>query len=178
MMRRTTAETDISLALGTEVTTVRLEDPVLAHMLRTLFFYMKKKVFVEARYDLRHHLWEDVGITIGCEIKRSYDRTRIQRYGSAFIPMDDALVMVALDFSREYVGCDLACDPTEEGFEPGLFREFLWGLARNAGLTVHVKQLSGTNPHHILEAGFKALGTAMRIALEPSEEMVTTKGVV
>ncbi|NLZ14960.1 MAG: imidazoleglycerol-phosphate dehydratase, partial [Thermotogaceae bacterium] len=65
MMRRTTAETDISLALGTEVTTIRLEDPVLAHMLRTLFFYMKKKVFVEARYDLRHHLWEDVGITIG-----------------------------------------------------------------------------------------------------------------
>ncbi len=178
MMRRTTAETDISVALGTEATTIRLDDPTLAHMLRTLFYYMKKTAFVEAQYDLRHHLWEDMGITIGCEIKSRYDRERIQRYGTAFIPMDDALVMVALDFSRGFVEFDLACASSEEGFEPGLFREFLWGLARNASLTVHVKQLSGTNPHHILEAGFKALGSAMRIALEPSEESVTTKGVL
>ncbi len=177
-MRRKTAETDISIDIGVDSNSVKLDDVVLRHMLNTLFFYMNSNVRINAEYDMRHHLWEDMGIAFGQVISSSFDRNRIQRYGTSFIPMDDALVMVSLDFSRCFVGCEMDCDKYEEGFDIALFEEFLWGLARNAGMTIHIRKISGVNPHHVMEAGFKALGCALKIALEYSVNTLSTKGVL
>ncbi|NJE00965.1 imidazoleglycerol-phosphate dehydratase HisB [Thermococcus sp. JdF3] len=176
-MRRKTKETDVTVELDSKGS-IRTGDKVLDHLLTALFFYMGREAKVEATYDLRHHLWEDVGITLGEEL-RSKLPGKFARFGSAVMPMDDALVLVAVDISgRPYVSLELSFEEEEEGFEKALVREFLWGLARSLKATVHVKTLSGVNAHHVIEAAFKGLGVALGKAVRESGKLESTKGLL
>jgi len=177
-MKRKTKETDIVVELGVKGG-VETGDKVLDHLLTALFFYMREEASVKASYDLRHHLWEDVGITLGEELGEKIKGKRIARFGNVIMPMDDALVLVAVDISgRAYASVGLSPAEREEGFELTLVREFLWALARSLNATIHVKQLSGINAHHVVEAAFKGLGVALREALSESERLESTKGVI
>ncbi|NJE61124.1 imidazoleglycerol-phosphate dehydratase HisB [Thermococcus sp. 21S7] len=176
-MNRKTRETDVTVELDA-AGGIRTGDKVLDHLLTVLFFYMGREAKVRASYDLRHHLWEDVGITLGEEL-RSKLPERFARFGSAIMPMDDALVLVAVDISgRPYVSVELEFQEEEEGFEKALVREFLWGLARSLRATIHVKTLSGVNAHHVIEAVFKGLGVAFGKAIGESEKLESTKGLL
>jgi len=176
-MRRKTKETDITVEIGVKGS-IETGDRVFDHLLTALFFYMRKKVNIKASYDLRHHLWEDLGIVLGEELREKIKGRKIARFGNAIMPMDDALVLVAVDISRPYLNLELDIKENEEGFEVTLVREFLWALARTLNATIHVKQLAGVNAHHIIEAAFKGLGIALRQALSESERLESTKGVL
>ena len=176
-MKRETRETSVEVQLGVKGN-IETNDRVLDHLLVTLFHYMGKKASVRATYDLRHHLWEDVGITLGEEL-RSKLPEKFTRFGSAIMPMDEALVIVAVDISgRPYVSVELSYEEGETGFEKALVREFLWGLARSLRATIHVKTLSGINAHHVIEATFKGLGKALGEAIGESEKLESTKGLL
>ncbi|NJE55470.1 imidazoleglycerol-phosphate dehydratase HisB [Thermococcus sp. 21S9] len=176
-MRRTTRETDVTVDLNV-AGEIRTGDKVLDHMLTALFHYMGVDARVKAEYDLRHHLWEDVGITLGEEL-RSKLPEKFRRFGSAIMPMDDALILVAVDISgRPYVSAELSFEEGEAGFEVSLVREFLWGLARSLKATIHVKTLSGVNAHHVIEATFKGLGVALGQAIRESKMVESTKGLL
>ncbi|AFK23225.1 imidazoleglycerol-phosphate dehydratase HisB [Pyrococcus sp. ST04] len=139
---------------------------------------MEVNAEVRASYDLRHHLWEDLGITLGKEIRKNLPEM-FSRFGTVIMPMDDALVLVAVDISgRPYLNLDLDIVEGEEGFEVSLLREFLWGLARSLRATIHVKKLAGINAHHIIEATFKGLGRALSQAIREKSRVESTKGVL
>ncbi|ASJ12726.1 imidazoleglycerol-phosphate dehydratase HisB [Thermococcus thioreducens] len=176
-MKRKTRETDVTVELDV-AGEIRTGDGVLDHLLTALFFYMGREANVKASYDLRHHLWEDVGIVLGEEL-RSKLPERFARFGNAAMPMDDALVLVVVDISgRPYVSAELTFEESEEGFEVSLVREFLWGLARSLKATIHVKTLSGVNAHHVIEAAFKGLGVALGRAIQESGKLESTKGLL
>jgi len=174
-MRRKTKETDITVELGVEGE-IKTGDRVFDHMLTTLFFYMRREVTIAATWDLRHHLWEDTGIVLGEALRREIEKRRIARFGNAIVPMDDTLVLVAVDISRPYLNFDMEFKENENGFEPTLLREFLWAMARSLKATIHVKQLAGVNAHHTMETTFKALGRALEMALREVERLESTKG--
>ncbi|ALM74464.1 imidazoleglycerol-phosphate dehydratase HisB [Thermococcus barophilus] len=176
-MRRKTKETDITVEIGVDGG-IETGDRVFDHLLTALFFYMQQNVSIKASYDLRHHLWEDLGIVLGEELREKIKGRKIARFGSAIMPMDDALVLVAVDISRPYLNLELDIKESEKGFEVTLVREFLWALARTLNATIHVKQLAGVNAHHIIEAAFKGLGVALRQALSESKRLESTKGVL
>lgn len=174
-MKRRTNEVDITVILGVDETRIDTGDGILDHLLRTMFFYLEVKADIVATWDLRHHLWEDMGIAIGQEL--SPPRDRLARFGNSTIPMDDALVMVSLDISRPYLKFDLRYNDNE-GFDLSLVKEFYWALARTMGITLHINQISGENSHHIVEASFKAFGNALWQALQSSEKLKSTKGAL
>jgi imidazoleglycerol-phosphate dehydratase len=148
---------------------VATDDPFLSHMLVTLARYARLPLAVEATGDLRHHLVEDVAITLGTLLGRETPAT-CARYGTATIPMDDGLVQVALDAGGR---------PHYEGELPSpLYDHFFRSLALNADWTVHVRVLRGRDRHHVVEAAFKALGTAVRQALADDGAVFSTKGSV
>ncbi|RAO99174.1 imidazoleglycerol-phosphate dehydratase [Petrotoga sp. 9PW.55.5.1] len=175
-MRRKTDETDIEINYSKELS-VDTKDPVLNHLLKTLFYYMEKTVMVKAEFDLKHHLWEDMGISVGQFLKEEIKDKSIKRFGSCILPMDDALVLVSIDISRAYTNIDLELKDLEAGFDLGNFKEFIYGLSRNLSATIHIKQLNGENAHHIIEASFKALGNSLKQALEESPKRESTNRV-
>ncbi len=176
-MRRKTMETDVRVELDVPGE-IKTGDRVLDHLLTALLFYMGREARIRASYDLRHHLWEDVGIVLGEELRSKLPK-KFARFGNAVMPMDDALVLVALDISgRPYVSAELDFKEREEGFEVSLVREFLWGLARSLKATIHVKTLSGVNAHHVIEAAFKGLGLALGKAIQESGKLESTKGLL
>ncbi|MFW6065001.1 MAG: imidazoleglycerol-phosphate dehydratase HisB [Candidatus Natronoplasma sp.] len=177
-MRRKTEEVDIGIEFGTEEIEVATGDQVLDHMLKTLFFYMGENVKIDGGWDLRHHLWEDMGILLGEALKRRIDGKDIQRFGNAIMPMDDALVLSSVDVSRVYLNVDLDFQYDEDGFDIVLVQELLNGLVRNLSATIHIKKLNGTGSHHVIEASFKALGVALSQALQPADELKSTKGIL
>src|ERR1700742_2246415 len=162
--QRSTAETQISLSLDLDggessaVTGVGFLD----HMLDLLARHGRLGLRVEATGDLEtggHHTVEDVGIVLGQALGQALgDRAGIRRYGSALVPMDEALAECAIDVSgRPYVAFDAAIPTTEiAGFETELAEEFFRAVAINAKLTVHIWVRSGSNAHHMVEAAFKA----------------------
>lgn len=173
-IERKTRETDIQLQInldGTGVWQGSTGVPFMDHMLNHLA--------VHALFDLRvacsgdtaiddHHTVEDLGIVLGMALKAATgDKRGLERYGSQFVPMDEALVLVVLDFSgRGLLAYDLDLPSERVGtFETALVREFLQALAANAGLTLHVQLFNGNNSHHIIEAVFKALGRALSQAV-------------
>lgn len=144
-------------------------DAFLDHMLTTLTRYSGLPLAVEARGDLRHHLVEDVAITLGAVLARDTPPT-CARYADALVPMDEALVQVALDAGGR---------PHFEGRLPSrLYEHFFRSLALNARWTVHVRVIRGRDRHHMVEAGFKALGLAIRDALREGDVVFSTKGAV
>jgi imidazoleglycerol-phosphate dehydratase len=138
-------------------------------MLVTLARYAGVHLEVDAAGDLRHHLVEDVAITLGLALRRSTPAACV-RYGSAVVPMDEALVHAALDLGGRFF---------YEGPVPsGLYDHFLRSLAENAGMTLHVRVLRGRDRHHVIEAAVKAVGLALRQALVPEGAVFSTKGSV
>lgn len=176
-MKRKTDEVEITVTFKeNEEPEIETGDRVLDHLLYTLSFYMRAPVKIAADGDLPHHLWEDTGILLGEALKDKVESEDIARYGSAVIPMDEALVLCSVDISRSYLNFNLNPTEQEKDFSPVLARQFLAGLTRSLGATVHLHQLSGRNSHHVIEAAFKSLGVSFARALASSERLETTKG--
>ena len=176
---RATKETDISLRVNLDGSgEAQIDSGVgfLDHMLTLLAFHSGVDISLTCKGDTHvdaHHTTEDVGIALGRAIDRALgDRLGITRYGSFVLPMDETLVLCALDISgRAYVQCDLELRREKVGdFDTELVNEFFWGLSRALGLTVHIKQLSGDNTHHIIEAAFKGFGRALGQAVALDEK--------
>lgn len=170
-LKRETRETQITLGValsGGEVV-VETGDGFLDHMLVTLGRYAGIGLDVRASGDLRHHLIEDVGITLGLVLRESIPE-QAARYGNALIPMDDALVQAAIDVGGR---------PFYEGSLPApLYEHFLQSLAVNMGATLHVNVIRGKDRHHVVEAAIKATGMALRQALTQGDSVFSTKGSV
>jgi imidazoleglycerol-phosphate dehydratase len=176
-MTRKTLETDIEIMESNELI-IQCEDKIFSHMVKTLFYYMGLKVKFRADFDLIHHLWEDSAITIALFLREKMSNKKINRFSTKIVPMDDALILAAVDVSRAYSSVEMDIKEEEKGFEIGNFREFINALSSNLPATIHVKQLSGINAHHIIEGGFKSLGMAMKEATGESEKIISTKGMI
>lgn len=172
--RRTTRETDVSVELcldGRGSASVGTGVPFLDHMLDALARHGLLDLEVRASGDTAvddHHTVEDVGIVLGGAVRDALgDMRGIARYGSAAVPMDEALVLCAIDVSgRGQAHVDLRFPVERIGtFDVQLVKEFLIAFAANAGVTLHVRQLAGENAHHIAEAAFKALARALMEAV-------------
>jgi len=188
---RTTAETNISLSLnldGTGAGSIESGIGFLDHML-TLFarhggFDLKVTCDGDTYVD-DHHSVEDIGIALGQAFAEALGEKRgIIRYGSMILPMDEALILTSVDFSgRPLLCCDLQI-PTEKvgTFDTELVEEFLQAFVRNAGLTLHVRQLAGANSHHIIEGTFKSLARSLKVAVTIDsanpDVIPSTKGVL
>ena len=174
-LKRTTKETDVEISLdidGAGEANVGSGIGFFDHM---LILFAKHGLFsltVKAQGDLvidGHHTVEDIGIVLGQALaKAAGDKAGIRRYGHVYVPMDEALVLVVVDFSgRPFLAFDAELGQGRIGeFDVELTEEFLRAVAVNAGLTLHVKVLAGKNRHHIVEAIFKALGRALSQSLE------------
>ncbi len=190
-IKRKTAETDISLTLeldGSGKGSIRSGCGFLDHML-TLFaahggFDLALSCTGDTYVDY-HHTVEDIGIALGKAFCMALGEKRgICRYGSIILPMDEALLLAAVDLSgRDCLGYDLAI-PTEKvgDFDTELTREFWLGFVRNAGCSLHLRSLAGDNSHHIIEGAFKAAARAIKAAvrLDPdaADVIPSTKGVL
>ncbi|MCL2024279.1 MAG: imidazoleglycerol-phosphate dehydratase HisB [Coriobacteriia bacterium] len=173
-VQRTTGETSIELTLAIDGSgTVEVETgvPFFDHMLDALARHAGFDLSVKASGDVEvdaHHTVEDVGIVLGQAIAQALgDKAGIVRFGQSIMPMDEALVIAAIDVSGRgqcYYEVDLPIEIIGT-FDTTLTQEFLAALAREAGLTLHVRSLAGTNAHHIVEAAFKAVARALRTAL-------------
>jgi imidazoleglycerol-phosphate dehydratase len=187
---RTTGETDISLRLdldGSGAVSVSTGVPFFDHMLDAFGRHATFDLGVTASGDLAvdaHHTVEDVGIVLGTAFAEALgDKAGITRFGDAVVPMDEALVLAAVDVSgRGQLHYDVALPIEIIGtFDTTLAKEFLGAFAANAGLTLHVRSFTGENSHHIIEAVFKAVARAVRqaAALDPRVSGVpSTKGTL
>ncbi|MEM6973900.1 MAG: imidazoleglycerol-phosphate dehydratase HisB [Pseudomonadota bacterium] len=173
--QRRTAETTISVALsldGTGKADNQTGIGFLDHMLDQVARHGLLDLTVRAEGDLHiddHHTTEDTGITLGQVLDAALgDKRGIRRYGTAYAPMDEALVRACVDLSgRPFLVWDVAFPTPKIGtFDTELVREFFTALAMNARMTLHVTALAGANSHHIAEACFKALARALREAVE------------
>lgn len=187
---RKTAETDIALKLnldGSGTAKINSGCGFFDHML-TLFakhsgvdleFVCKGDTYVDY-----HHTVEDIGISLGAAIKEALgDKRGIERYGDITLPMDETLVLAALDISgRAYYVSNLDIKPYKVGdFDVELVDEFFRALVTNAGITLHINQLAGKNAHHIIEGVFKAVARAFAKAArrdEKRDDIPSTKGVL
>jgi len=172
---RQTKETAVKISLTIDGTGESQIDTGIGFFDHMLTLFAKHGLFsldVKAIGDLNvdgHHTVEDVGIVLGQVLgKAAGDKTGIKRYGQFYIPMDEALVLVVVDFSgRPYLAFEAELGQGRIGeFDVEMVEEFLRALAVNAGLTLHVRMLAGKNRHHIVEAIFKALGRALSASLE------------
>lgn len=187
---RKTNETDIKLSLNVDgsgqadiATGIGFFDHMLALWAKHGMFDLTLKVQGDLDVD-GHHTVEDTGIVLGKVLAQALgDKSGIKRYGTAFVPMDEALAMVAVDISgRPFLEFAAEVPAVQIGNYPGeLTEEFLRALAVNAGLTLHVRLLSGKNAHHIAEAIFKATARALDDATRKDERIVgvmSTKGTL
>ncbi len=187
---RGTSETSIQLEVdldGSGVVSARTGIPFFDHMLDAFGRHSLIDLALEATGDLEvdaHHTVEDVGIVLGQAVAKALgDKSGIKRFGSATVPMDEALVLAAIDISGRgglHYEVDLPIEFIGT-FDTTLAKEFLIAFASNAGMTVHIRMLAGENSHHIIEAVFKALAQALRVAVEldPRVKSVpSTKGAL
>lgn len=186
---RATAETDIEVTVnldGSGRAEVSTGIGFFDHMLTALARHGRMDLAVRVAGDLQvdgHHTVEDTGIVIGQALAAALgDKAGIARYGSAFVPMDEALVLAALDISGRgqlHWAVEVPFGMVGD-FDTQLAREFFIALAANAGITLHVRQQAGDNVHHIFEAAFKACGRALRqaVAIDAAlaGEVPSTKG--
>lgn len=190
-IKRKTAETDITLTLnldGQGVSTVDTGCGFLDHMLTLFARHGRFDLTVSCKGDTYvddHHTTEDIGIALGQAFRQALaDKRGINRYGSMILPMDEALILTAVDLSgRGYLGYELQVPAQKVGsFDTELVEEFWLGFTRNAECTLHIRQLAGRNSHHILEGAFKSAGRSFReaVAIDPdfAQEIPSTKGVL
>ena len=187
---RRTEETDIEVALdldGTGACDVQTGVGFFDHMLNALGRHSLMDLSVHAKGDTwvdDHHTVEDTGIVLGQAVAEALgDRSGIRRFGDVAVPLDEALVLAAVDVSgRGELFWDVEIGPDKVGtFDCELAQEFFVGFARQAGLTLHLRKLAGTNAHHIIEATFKSCARALRVAVERDPRVVgvpSTKGVL
>ncbi len=190
-IKRDTAETKIALTLdlgGTGKSDIATGCGFLDHMLTLFAKHGRFDLTVNCNGDIDvddHHTVEDIGICLGKAFNEALgDKKGIVRYGNFTLPMDEALILCAVDISgRDYLAYNLDI-PTEKvgTFDTELVEEFMLAFTRNAGLTLHIVQLAGTNSHHIIEGTFKCLARALRQAVNIDEkfkdEIPSTKGVL
>ena len=187
---RDTLETRISVAVNLDGEgTSRLDTglPFFEHMLHQVARHGLIDLEIDAKGDLEvdaHHTIEDVGITLGQAIARAVgDKKGIARYGHAYVPLDEALSRVVVDFSGR-PGLTYGVEfvrPRVGAFDVDLLHEFFQGFVNHAQLTLHIDNLKGRNAHHQAETIFKAFGRALRMALTPdprSQELPSTKGTL
>lgn len=189
-VKRETAETSIGLKLNLDGSGQAMIDSGIGffdHMLNLMTAHGLLDLEVRCDGDLEvdgHHSVEDIGIALGDAFKEALgDKKGICRYGTFYLPMDESLAFVTLDISGRpflvYEGGEMA--PMVGGFDTELVEEFLRAFAVHAGITLHVKILYGTNTHHKIEAIFKALGHALRIAVSKDPKVTgvpSTKGML
>ena len=190
-INRTTAETDIALTLcldGGGTSEIDTGCGFLDHMLTLFARHGGFDLTVTCQGDTRvdyHHTTEDIGICLGEAFARALgDKKGIVRYGNMLLPMDEALILSAVDLSgRGHLTCELQL-PTEKvgDFDTELTEEFWAAFARSAALTLHIRQLSGKNSHHIIEGAFKSVARSLRQAVSVDERFAdavpSTKGVL
>ena len=190
-IRRRTAETDITLSLtieGTGKSDIATGCGFLDHMLTLFARHGRFDLAVTCQGDTHiddHHTVEDIAICLGDAFAEALgDKRGITRYASTLLPMDEALILTAVDISgRGMLCCELDI-PTEKvgAFDTQLTEEFLLALTRRADITLHVRQLAGKNSHHIIEGMFKSLARSLgaAVAIDPrfSQEIPSTKGVL
>jgi len=189
-MRRKTGETDIILALnvdGSGVVDVSTGVPFFDHMMDALGRHAGFNITIQATGDIEvdaHHTVEDIGIVLGQALAQILqDKAGLTRFGHSFMVMDEALVLAAIDVSGRgqcYYAVDLPIEMIGT-FDSTLCHEFFVALAREAGITLHIRSFEGTNAHHLIEAVFKAVARALRIALAIDERVQgvpSTKGAL
>lgn len=189
-IQRATGETDIQVTIQVDGAGQSNVDTGIGFFNHMLTLWAKHGFFdltVSATGDLEvdcHHTVEDTGIVLGQALLSAIgDKRGIHRYGTAFVPMDEALVMVSLDISgRPYLVFDVDLPKGQVGqFDTEMTEEFLRAFCVHAGVTLHVRMLSGKNSHHIIEAIFKALGRALDEATRQDERIsgvMSTKGTL
>jgi len=187
-VRRETKETTVALSLtvdGSGTTSVSTGIPFFDHMLEQLGKHAGFDLGIEAKGDLDvdlHHTVEDVGIVLGNALREALgDKRGVRRFANALVPLDEALVQVALDLSgRPFLL--YAVDPISEWigtFDPQLAEEFWKGFVDGARVTLHVRSITGKNGHHVIEASFKGVARALRDAVKVEGETVpSTKGTL
>ncbi len=190
-IKRKTAETDISLKLnidGKGISTVKTGCGFLDHMITLFASHGRFDIALTCNGDTEvdyHHTAEDIGIVLGAAFKEALGNKKgIIRYGNMILPMDESLILSAIDFSgRSYLGYSLDI-PTEKvgDFDTELCEEFWLAFVRQAECTLHIRQLAGYNSHHIIEGAFKSVARSIRAAvkIDPdfADEIPSTKGVL
>jgi len=188
---RKTAETDIQLSLnldGSGVGTIKTGCGFLDHMLTLFARHGRFDLNIKCKGDIYvddHHTVEDIGICLGSAFNEALgDKKGINRYGNQILPMDESLILTAVDISgRAYLGYDLQIPAEKVGtFDTELVKEFWLGFTRKAECTLHIKQLAGENSHHIIEGAFKSAARSLRMAVsldaQFADEIPSTKGVL
>ncbi len=190
-IKRTTAETDIKLSLsldGKGESKIDTGCGFLNHMLTLFAKHGRFDLEVACKGDTDvdyHHTVEDIGIALGTAFAEALgEKKGIKRYGNMILPMDEALILSAVDISgRAYLGYEL-CIPSEKvgDFDTELVEEFWYGFVRNAGMTLHIRKLAGANSHHIIEGAFKSAARSLKEAVsidkDFADEIPSTKGVL
>ncbi|MEK9150456.1 MAG: imidazoleglycerol-phosphate dehydratase HisB [Candidatus Desantisbacteria bacterium] len=202
-LERKTKETEIGLRLlieGKGEARIETGIPFLSHLLNLLTYNSLFDVEIMAKGDLSHHITEDIGIALGSGLAEALaDKKGIQRYGSALLPMDEALALIAIDISGRpnlvitgnpkalpFLGKSQFLSPINlsgivDGFDISLIPEFLKAFVDNGKLTLHITLFYGKDTHHLIEAIFKGMGRALRSACkldERSLDIPSTKGVL
>jgi len=180
---RSTNETQITVSVnldGTGKANLSTGIPFFEHMLDQVARHGLVDLDIQARGDLEidaHHTVEDIGITLGQAFAEALgDKKGIRRYGHAYVPLDEALSRVVIDFSgRPGLEYDVSYARSRVGeFDVDLLHEFFQGFSNHALTTLHIDTLRGRNAHHVAETIFKAFGRALRMALEPDPRMLDT----
>ena len=188
-IERKTGETDIVLSLnldGEGKSTVDSGCGFLDHMLTLFAAHGKFDLTLTCRGDVQvddHHTAEDIAICLGDAFSRALgDKKGITRYGSMILPMDEALILSAIDLSgRSYLGYEVDIPAAKVGtFDTELCEEFWLAFVRRAACTLHIRQMAGKNSHHIIEGIFKSVARSLRgaVALDGSDSVPSTKGVL
>ncbi|MGH7858045.1 MAG: imidazoleglycerol-phosphate dehydratase HisB [Candidatus Binatia bacterium] len=189
-VHRKTSETDISLRLvldGGGNYEVETGVPFLNHMLELFARHGFFDLRVTGRGDIQidaHHTVEDVGLTLGEALRKALgDKRGIRRFGEATVPLDEALVSVVVDLSgRPYLSYNVTLAQERVGsFDVELIHDFLLALANQVGMNLHVNMIAGRNPHHIIEASFKAMARALSqaVSFDPRVKgVLSTKGIL
>jgi imidazoleglycerol-phosphate dehydratase len=187
-VKRETKETQIELELdvdGGGSTTISTGIPFFDHMLEQLGKHAGFDLSIEAKGDLAvdlHHTVEDVGIVLGNALREALgDKVGVRRFANALVPLDEALVQVAIDLSgRPFLVYDV--EPVAEWigtFDPQLAEEFWKGFVDGARVTLHIRSVSGKNGHHVIEASFKGVARALRDAVKvEGSDVPSTKGTL
>ena len=188
---RKTAETDINLNLnldGSGVSTIETGCGFLDHMLTLFARHGRFNITLCCKGDTYvddHHTAEDIGIALGQAFAQALgDKRGITRYADTILPMDEALILTAVDISgRSYLAYDLQIPTQKVGtFDTELVEEFWLAFTRNAGVTLHIRQMAGRNSHHIIEGAFKSAARSLKAAVAIDnayfDEIPSTKGVL
>ena len=191
VIERKTAETNIALTLnldGTGKAEIETGVGFLDHMLTLFASHSRFDLTLKCTGDTQvddHHSAEDIGICLGQALANALGEKRgINRYASTMLPMDEALILSAVDISGRSCLCYDAAYPTEKigTFDTELVEEFLQAFVRNCPMSLHIKKLAGSNSHHIAEGIFKSIARSLKVAvaIDPSlgDEIPSTKGVI